>query len=591
MSGALGKVVSATLAAALLGGMTTQAAAEERPPQKTDLARLLSALGELPPPEAPRRAPTRLEAMSAASDRQLVEDFAEFDEEEEVRAAARAALESTDPNAIRDFLERGEAEARQRAKDKQGATDVANRQKIESLRGTGGPFFNAEVERVLKGTARDRADFLAFGAEIARQRDAATEQNEKERAAENRKRVEMLAAVGGPAVKAAAQQALAAGDDKVIEEFLAHGYLVAARKDSADQAAHEKAQQEALAEAARLRKLAENTARAAAARTKLITAHGSAVKGLKEASNAMSAAASQSRLADRMLAADKAGKRVSDYGPVKAEIARQVDNARGAAKAAQVAAGLAKVQADVLVETGLTHGVQWSDIATGIAGAADAAVKAAETAQHAVDATAADAAGLNAQNQAELHAQQATKWRANAQQHAAAAARLAAAAAQQAKIATDAATKSRQARVEAEQAEKQAWAHAQKTRDARIEAQRQARIAAEQRAIAEKERELAAAARVRAEQERDRPRQRGPERRPSSARRPHGAPMRRPRRRSPPRSVPPRRLRKGSRPGPTRTRAVRRARRVPRGTSPRRRNGCTVRRIRGRVPPRPTRPR
>ncbi|MCD9904355.1 hypothetical protein LUR56_38540, partial [Streptomyces sp. MT29] len=296
-----------------------------------------------------------------------MEDYAEFDEEEEVREAARKALESTDPNAIRDFLERGEAEARKRAQDKRNAADVENRKKIEALRGTGGPYFNAEVERVLKGTAGDRADFLAFGAEIARQRDKTTEENERKRAEELRKRVEMLAASGSPEVQRAARIALATGDDKAIAEFLDKGYQIAAQKDADERAAREKEQKEALEAAERLRKLAEDTARAAQARTKLIAVHGDAVRALKNASNAMSLAAAASREADRMLSADKAGKRLSDYTEVKKDAARQVGFADTAAKQAQVAAGQAKVQADILVETGLTYGAQWSQVATGIA--------------------------------------------------------------------------------------------------------------------------------------------------------------------------------------------------------------------------------
>ncbi|MER5870222.1 hypothetical protein [Streptomyces sp. NPDC002044] len=450
------------------------------------------------PPVAPR---SELERVSDERDRQLVEDYAEFDDEEEVRQAARKALESTDPKAVREFLERGEAEARQRAKDKRDSTDAGNRRAVEALRGTGGPYFNAEVERVLGGTARDRADFLAFGADIARQRDKATEQNEQQRAAENRKRVEMLAAMGGPQVRSAAQTALASGDARVIAEFLEKGYLVAARKDAEDRAAQEKAQKEALEAAERLRRLAENTARAAEARTRLIAVHGDAVRALKNSSNAMSLAASASREADRMLAADRAGKRLSDYTEVKKDVARQVGFADTAAQQAQVASGQAKVQAEILVETGLTYGVQWSEVAAGLHAAADAASRAAQSAQHAVDATAADAAGLNSQHQAELHEKQAKAWRANAEQHAKAAAGLAASAAKQAKTAADAAAKSRQARIEAEQAEKTAWEHAQRTRDARLEAQRQARIADEQRVIAKRERNLAAAARERAERE------------------------------------------------------------------------------------------
>ncbi|TDF35213.1 hypothetical protein E2C00_35570, partial [Streptomyces sp. WAC05374] len=84
-------------------------------------------------------------------------------------------------------------------------------------------------------------------------RDKASEQNEQERAAENRKRVEMLAAVGGPEVQRAAQAALATGDAKVIAEFLEKGYLLAAQKDAEDRAAHEKAQKEAAEAAEKLR--------------------------------------------------------------------------------------------------------------------------------------------------------------------------------------------------------------------------------------------------------------------------------------------------------------------------------------------------
>ncbi|WP_235033101.1 ALF repeat-containing protein, partial [Streptomyces sp. WAC05374] len=309
---------------AVLGTVTSEAAAATsvRAEQASSLARTLQSLDRLAAAAEARNgaapapaATSELDRISDERDRQLVEDFAEFDEEEEVREAARAALASSDPNAVREFLERGEAEARQRAKDKRDAADVANRRTIEALRGTGGPFFNAEVERVLKGTARDRADFLAFGADIARQRDKASEQNEQERAAENRKRVEMLAAVGGPEVQRAAQAALATGDAKVIAEFLEKGYLLAAQKDAEDRAAHEKAQKEAAEAAEKLRELAQKAATAAEARTKLIAAHGDAVRALKTASNAMSAAAAQSREADRMLAADKAGKRLSDYAP------------------------------------------------------------------------------------------------------------------------------------------------------------------------------------------------------------------------------------------------------------------------------------
>ncbi len=153
----MSKAVSAVVAMAVLGTTATEAVAAvpAKPTEKSSFAQAMATLdaatASLPKPGATTKAPgpSRLDRMSADRDRQLVEDFAEFDEEEEVREAAKKALESDDPNAIREFLEHGEAEARKRAKDKKNGDDAENRKKIEAMRGTGGPHFNAEVERVL----------------------------------------------------------------------------------------------------------------------------------------------------------------------------------------------------------------------------------------------------------------------------------------------------------------------------------------------------------------------------------------------------------------------------------------------------------
>ncbi|MFE9404825.1 hypothetical protein ACFYNY_24205 [Streptomyces sp. NPDC006530] len=275
LAGTPGEAAATTTAGTLQASLSQTLASFDR------LAASLPKAASAPAP-APR---TELDKLSAERDRQLVEDYAEFDEEDEVREAARKALDSSDPDAIKEFLAHGEAEARQRAKDKNNGTDVKNRQQIEAMRGTGDPVFNAEVERVLKGDARAREDFLAFGADIARTQDKKNAQSAKERAAELRKRVEMLVASGGPEVKKAAAAALATNDDKAIAEFLDKGYLVAEHKDAEARAAHEKALKEAQEAADKLRDLAEKAARAAAARTKLIAVHGDAVKALKEASN------------------------------------------------------------------------------------------------------------------------------------------------------------------------------------------------------------------------------------------------------------------------------------------------------------------
>ncbi|MGG8410527.1 hypothetical protein ACM614_30235 [Streptomyces sp. 12297] len=267
MAGNVRKAVSTAVVVAVLGTVTGEAAAATPVrEQKPSLTQAMASLDQLAAALKPRSgapapaAKSELQRLSDERDRQLVEDFAEFDEEEEVRSRKKA-LASTDPNAIREFLTGGPRPAA--GKDKR-RRDVANRAQIEKLRGTGGPFFNAEVERVLKGTAQDRADFLAFGADIAKQRDEADKQNAAKRAEENRKRVEMLASVGGPAVKRAAQAALDSKDAAVIAQFLER--LPGAPQDATTG-------RERRAEGARAAEKLRDCKRVAAeARTKLIAA-------------------------------------------------------------------------------------------------------------------------------------------------------------------------------------------------------------------------------------------------------------------------------------------------------------------------------
>ncbi|RST04462.1 hypothetical protein E2C00_21380, partial [Streptomyces sp. WAC05374] len=99
--GVMGRAVSTVMALAVLGGTAGEAGAVA--PAKQDgrvvLSRVLAELSEEAP--VPPPAGSALDRISDERDRQLVEDFAEFDEEEEVREAARAALASSDPNAVR----------------------------------------------------------------------------------------------------------------------------------------------------------------------------------------------------------------------------------------------------------------------------------------------------------------------------------------------------------------------------------------------------------------------------------------------------------------------------------------------------------
>ncbi|WP_410664861.1 RNase A-like domain-containing protein [Amycolatopsis sp. lyj-84] len=432
--------------------------------------------------------------------RQIVVDNAELAEDQEVREAASAALAAGGTEPLMAFLGVGLNEAKQRAAARKAEVARQDLAAVVPMRGTGGPYFNAEVERVLGGTDSDRRLFLAYGKDVAKYRDDQVTQDARTRADANRSRVQLLVGAGGPAVKVAAQRALDAGD-AAITEFLANGYLVAAKAD-ADAREQQIKDEEARTKAAEeLSDLAQKAARAAQARRAILAAHGNGVKALERASNALVSAGTEARTAAQILAANKAGGQhpVSAFDNVKAEVARQLGYARQAATEAQQASATATVQANVLVEVGLTYGVQWARMAKAMADAANATVSASETAQHAIDSTAYTDQARNAQEEAERHAEEARQWRLHAEEHARAAAQIAEAARTQAEAAKDAAVRTKAARVVAEQAEARAWAAAERTRNARITAEREAEKAAAARATAERERANASAARGRAE--------------------------------------------------------------------------------------------
>ncbi|WP_249228041.1 polymorphic toxin-type HINT domain-containing protein [Kutzneria sp. CA-103260] len=434
--------------------------------------------------------------------RQIVVDNAELDPDQEVRDAAKAALDANTNDAIMAYLNGGQDTARAKADARRAEAARQDRAAIEPLRGTGGPYLRAEVDRVLAGTDADRAQFVAYGRAIAEQRDAQATQDEKTRLDQNRARVQALVAAGGPAVSKAAQAALAGGD-AAVAEFLKTGYLTAAKADADAREQELKDQEERDKAADALSDLAKKAARASAARQQLMVAHGNGVRALEQASNALVLAGAEARKAAQILAANTAGGQhpADSFDVVKAEVARQLGYARTAAGQAAQAATAAKAQADVLVDTGLTYGTQWAQMAQGMADAAQAAVSASETAQHAIDATAYTDQARNAQEQAERHAAEAAAWRQHAEEHARAAASIAAAAQAQADAAKDAAARTKQARQVAEAARDRALAAAQRTRDARITAENEAAKAAAARQVAQQEQANAASARARAEQQ------------------------------------------------------------------------------------------
>ncbi|GLY43734.1 hypothetical protein Amsp01_097570 [Amycolatopsis sp. NBRC 101858] len=423
----------------------------------------------------------------------LVSDIAQLSEEPEVREAAQAALDAGTEDAIWEFLDTGEVEAQQRAEARRNETARLNREAVLDLRGTGGPIFNAEVERVLSGSDADRAAFLDYGRGIATERDERTRRNTQARADELRARVTALVGSVGPEVKLAAQQALAAGDAAIVA-FFNGGYVAAAQRDAANREQYLKDLEERNKAAEAASDLAQRAARASRARQNLLVANGRGVRSLQRAANAMVSAGTAARQAAQILAANTAGGHHSPetFSLARQEVQRQLDLAGQAATEAQNASVAATAEANILVEVGLPYGADWAQLARGMASASQAAVLAVQTAQHALDATMATDAAIGHQNEAAARAEEARQWRLHADEHAAQAASLAAAAADQAKAAKDAAERARQARVSAQVARDEAYQGMQRSYDALREAQDQAGKARNARAEAERQRDEAA---------------------------------------------------------------------------------------------------
>ncbi len=432
--------------------------------------------------------------------RGLVADIAELDDDPAIREAAAKVL-AADAANLEHFLSVEHPALQREAFQQAGRQARADEEAVRKLAGTGGPYFNEEVTRVLAGSAADRAAFLAYGADIARQHDEDAQKATRDLTATLRQRVNMIAtaAPDGSEVRRSAEAALAGGD-AAIAKYWESGYRAAAAVDAQAQEKH-LADLEARNKAAEeLSELAQRSKTASLARTELLTAHGVGVRSLKEAANAMGAAANNARHAERVLASDRtAASKSSELAAAKAEAVRHLGYAKEAADRARAAAITATEAAGRLVGTGLTYGAQWAAMAVGMREAADAAVGAATTAQHAIDATTATHNAQTDQAKAEAHAKQAEQWRRHAQNHAAAAKSLADAAKRQAGAAKDAAERTRIAREQAEHAKARAVAAAHRTKQHRLKADEHAKKAAEARADAKRERERAAAARAKAE--------------------------------------------------------------------------------------------
>ncbi|MEQ0558616.1 nucleic acid/nucleotide deaminase domain-containing protein [Amycolatopsis sp. NEAU-NG30] len=431
----------------------------------------------------------------------LVADIAQLSEEPEVREAAQAALDAGTEDAIWEFLDTGEVEAQQRAQARRNETARLNREAVLDLRGTGGPIFNAEVERVLAGSDADRAAFLDYGKGIAAERDERNRRNTQARADELRARVTALSGSAGPEVKLAAQQALAAGDTAIVA-FFNGGYVAAAQRDAAAREQYLKDLEERNKAAEAASDLAQRAARASRARQNLLAANGRGVRALQRAANAMVSAGTGARQAAQILAANTVGGHHSpeSFSLVRQEVLRQLDLAGQAAADAQSASVAATAEANILIEAGLPYGADWARLAQGMSAAAQAAVLAIRTAQHALDATMATDAAIGHQNEAAARAEEARQWRLHAEEHARQADALALAASDQAVAATNSAERARQARRAAEAARDQASEGLQRTYYALLDAEREAGNARTARQEAERQRDEAARYRAQADQ-------------------------------------------------------------------------------------------
>jgi hypothetical protein len=424
---------------------------------------------------------------------QLMCWYAEAHADPEVREAAAAALAAGEA-AIVAFLtvpNGGYAQAVKLAEQRRQKADQALIAEIKALRDTGGPTFNAEVERVLAATAkpRDREAFKAYGAQIAKERDAELAKQRADRAAELRGRVQLIIDSTDEAenlnVHAAAVQALAGGD-AAITAFFERGLAEAAAADAElreELIASREAELRAIEEAA---DLAVRSRLANEQRVRLIQAHGAGVRALQQAANSMTGAAVNARRAAEYLEAKKP---LSDLEAVRAAAAVHLTDAGNFATEAKVAAATAQDAADVLVNKAkLDYGAEWADMAQGLALSVEAAYQATQTAMHAIDATIATRKAVGSADEATRRAEQAQRWKLQAIQHKEAAAKLAAVAKKQADAADKAAVRAEAHRQATAAHTAEAWQHADKARAHRDEAIRQAGIAEDQREIAEAER-------------------------------------------------------------------------------------------------------
>ncbi|MEV6602995.1 hypothetical protein [Kutzneria sp. NPDC051319] len=321
------------------------------------LAVIMALLGEMsgsaaaavapPPTSAPSAMPMSVD--SAADDdedefnRQLVEDIARLASEPEVRQAAQEALDSHDPAKIIWFLDHGEAEAKARAAERKRAEAAHNRELVQGWAQTGGPKVRAAAQAALaSGDDQALADFVLYGHDIAEkqdQQDVADAKAEQERITG---RVRDMVAHGGPQVKVEGTAALASGDYTRIKAFYLTGYADANQRDHDFEAAIEKALDDRNEAVEALTDLARRTAAAAQARAEILRANIEAVKALDDVTLAMKLGTTAAHRADEIVREDLPGRQHGQPGrtpEIDALRASATQEADAAGRAAQTARG------------------------------------------------------------------------------------------------------------------------------------------------------------------------------------------------------------------------------------------------------------
>ncbi|GAB1639929.1 polymorphic toxin-type HINT domain-containing protein [Krasilnikovia sp. MM14-A1259] len=429
--------VVAGIAAGLAAMVVAPHAAVAAPPVAVAAARpravtLEQALQQLLAGQPQDKLPTDDPVDDAGLDRMLAQDLADYDEDPDVREAAKAVLATNDPAKIKDFLDNGLPVYRKAGEQRKKDQAERDRYLLQEWAETGTPSVREKAKALLAGTDDEKiAAFVATGkaaAELADKQDALSA---ADKAKTIRARVEQLVDQGGYEVQSLGQAALDSDDPAVIENFYTDGYKAASQHDADTQ----KQITEALAARSKavddLTDLARRATQAANAQKRIIEESITATKALTQAALSMGLANKDAKTADATYAADlplrKAGNKThtADLTALRTQACTDAASAGRNADQVTAHAGVAAVQAKTLQDTGLSHGIAWADVIQAQADAGTAAKQAAETACHAAEATEAAGKTLDADRNATVDADNAVKYRQAAEREQAAAEKLA----------------------------------------------------------------------------------------------------------------------------------------------------------------------